>query len=165
MLVYRSVERTVVLIVVVAVCALVPAMFLLEAAADALWPFNVLWCVLVGCVVGIGVEVARRLFLRGRRPVVEISREGLRADGMSPRVIPWSAIRDVRRVPGHNQEFLTFDLAEDFARDLEDGGARMAHWSNRRIGFHGVYLSAVGLNTSIDELHQAILRNWRASAW
>ncbi|GAA4977490.1 hypothetical protein [Actinoplanes utahensis] len=165
MLVYRSMGRTVLLIVLVAVWAVVPAMFLLEAAADAVWPSNVLWCVLVGCVVGIAVEVARRLFLRGRRPVVEISREGLRVDRISAQVIPWTAVRDVRRVPGHNQELLTFDLAEDFARDFENGGARMAHWSNRRVGFHGVYLSAVGLNASIDELHQAILRNWRAAAW
>jgi hypothetical protein len=100
--------------------------------------------------------------LAQRRPVLEIGPDGVLDRRLSPRVLPWSAVRGVGRTRVRRQEFVTLDLIPGAEQGYFTGRTnRLVHWINQRAGFRGLHLNTVGLRCTADELYEAVWRHRR----
>lgn len=100
--------------------------------------------------------------LAQRRPIVEIGPDGILDRRLTPRLIPWSAVRHVHPTAVQRQRFVTLVLAPGAAEELITGRMqRLLHRLNQRSGFPGLHVSAVGLRCTADELYEAVLRHRR----
>ena len=107
----------------------------------------------VGFVVSAVALIAGiLLLLRRRRPVLEITTDGIRDRRVSPQLVPWAAIATVSVEAVGRRKMLVLDL--DAATGKRLTRAPSASRANRR----GLTISMTGLNGSFDDLVNALRR-------
>jgi hypothetical protein len=162
-LLYRSVGRT--LGAILGGLALIAAavFFVVSAIPDLPNPVAVFWLLVGGVALLLfvpGVGYMGRLAAQ-RRPVLEIGPDGILDRRLSPKILPWSAVRGVGLGQVSRQEFVTLDLAPGAEQQYFTGRrGRLTYEISQRTGFPGLHLTLVGLQCTADELYEAVRRHW-----
>lgn len=163
-LVYRSVGRTVG-VILDGLALIASAVFFVVSAIPGLPnPVAVVWLLVGGVAlllfvpgVGFGVRQAAR-----RGLVLEIGPDGVLDRRLSPKTLPWSAVRGVGLSQVSRQEFVTLDLAPGTEQHYFTGRrSRLTYEISQRTGFPGLHLTVVGLRCTTNELYEAVRRHWQ----
>jgi hypothetical protein len=134
-------------IVLVAVCGAFAAGVLPSPGIRDFELFAFIGFVLAAIALAIGfVHVVRR-----RRPILEITTQGIRDRRVSPKLVPWGAISTVSVEAVGRRKMLVLDLETAAGQRLVRAGAPRA---NRR----GLTISMTGLNGTFEDLVEALRR-------
>lgn len=104
-----------------------------------------------------GVLCLRNAF--DRRAILTISPAGIRDLRISPDFIPWNAILGLSLSGLGRQQFFTLEMDPGAVKAIRL--SRMARWSgpmNAKLGFSGLVLNPRGLDGSLVDLIQALMR-------
>lgn len=104
---------------------------------------------------GIGLYAVGQMF--NRQPVVVISGKGIEDRRLSASVIPWPAILDIEIREMHRQKILMLQLDPAFERTMKaTRGASFCKPLNSAIGYQGLPLTIAGLDSSFDDVVEAL---------
>jgi hypothetical protein len=132
-----------------------------DMEVDAFYTAVGYFCVLF---FGFGVLKVGWLLVTARGPVLVIDRNGIRDLRVSPNVIPWDAVEEIRSGAVQKQSFVTLKVTPAMEKQLvASSGKKLMSAANQAVGVDGIVLNPSGLQVDAQTLFE-VCNAYRAAA-
>jgi len=112
-----------------------------------------------GAFFGLATCVAGRKLMSSGRPVVVISRDGIRDLRISDELIPWESVEAISSWQYSGQKSMVLEVEPSVAERLNTSSVRRFFTQvNKTLGIDGVIISSAGLAVDVDALIETCIK-------